>query len=89
MHVRFAHYGPDVLWVPKMPAAPADLWFRARLDHVFRLLYRLLVGLTRLAAWTGRAKELEIMVRRHQLAVLQRNTKPPNLTTMPGSSSQR
>jgi hypothetical protein len=62
-----------------MSSVPADLRFRVRLDDVFRLFYRLLVGLTRLAAWTGRAKELEIIVLRHQLAVLQRNTKPLKL----------
>jgi putative transposase len=64
------------VWVPKMSSVPADLRIRVRLADVFRLFYRLLVGLTRLAVWTGRAKDLEIIVLRHQLAVLQRNTKP-------------
>lgn len=65
--------------MPKMSAVPIDQRFRVRIDDVFRILYRLFVGLTRLAAWTGREKDLEIMVLRHQLSVLQRNTKPPKL----------
>jgi hypothetical protein len=52
-----------------MSSGPVYLRVRDRIDDVFVVLYRLLVGLTRLAAWTGRAKDLEIMVLRHQLAV--------------------
>ncbi len=63
-----------------MPVDPAVS--RQTLDDVFRILYRLIVGLARLAAWTGRAKDLEIMVLRHQLTVLRRNTKPPRLSDL-------
>jgi hypothetical protein len=66
-----------------MSAVPVDLRFRARITFVVRLLYRLLIGIARLAVWTGRMKELEIVVLRHQLAVLQRNTSNhPSSTTM-------
>ncbi len=47
---------------------------------MFRILYRLLASLTRLAARTGRSKDLEIIVLRHQLAVLRRQTEQPQLT---------
>jgi putative transposase len=43
---------------------------------MFRVLYRLLVGLAQLAARTGRAKDLEIVVLRHQVAVLKRTVTP-------------
>jgi transposase len=43
---------------------------------MFRILYRLLVGLAQLAVRTGRAKDLEIVVLRHQVAVLQRTVTP-------------
>ena len=62
----------------EIPTELVDLWFRDKLDDVFRILYRLIVDLTRLAARSGRAKDLKIMLLRPQLAVLQRNTKPPN-----------
>ena len=44
---------------------------------VFRLLYRLPVALVALSVRSGRSKDLEILVLRHQLALLQRTTKPP------------
>ncbi len=43
---------------------------------VFRLFYRLLAGLASLTVRSGRSKDLEIIVLRHQLAVLGRTTKP-------------
>ena len=43
------------------------------------MFYRLLVALVVLAARSGRSKDLEIVVLRHQLAVLQRTAKPPKL----------
>lgn len=43
---------------------------------MFHLFYRLLAGLARLAARSGRSKDLEIIVLRHQLSVLRRTTKP-------------
>jgi putative transposase len=44
-----------------------------------RVLYRLVVALARLVVRSGRAKDLEIIALRHQLAVLQRHTKRPAL----------
>jgi len=45
-----------------------------------RISYRLLVTLVALLARSGRAKELEIVVLRHQLAVLRRQIARPQLT---------
>jgi hypothetical protein len=42
-----------------------------------RLLYRLIVGLIGLAVRSGRSKDLEIIVLRHQLAVLRRHNPRP------------
>ena len=47
---------------------------------MFRILYRFLTSLARLAARSGRSKDLEIIVLRHQLTVLQRQTEKPQLT---------
>src|SRR6266545_7838897 len=45
------------------------------------LLYRLLCGLVRVLARGGRERELEIIVLRHQLAILRRGGKRPRYTT--------
>ena len=47
---------------------------------MFRVLYRLLVGLACLVARSGRSKDLEIVVLRHQVAVLNRQVARPVLT---------
>jgi hypothetical protein len=47
---------------------------------VCRILYRLIAALARLAVRSGRAKDLEIIVLRHQLAVLNRNVDRPAVT---------
>ncbi|MFN0030482.1 MAG: hypothetical protein ACKV2O_25290 [Acidimicrobiales bacterium] len=51
----------------------------ARIGGVCGLFYRLLVALVVLAARSGRSKDLEIVVLRHQLAVLKRTAKLPRL----------
>jgi putative transposase len=45
------------------------------------LLYRLLCGLVRVLAHGGGERELEIVVLRHQLAILRRGGKRPQYTT--------
>jgi putative transposase len=47
---------------------------------VSRILYRFLASLARLAVRSGRSRDLEIIVLRHQLAVLRRSTKRPPIT---------
>ena len=46
---------------------------------MFRILYRFLTLLARLAVRSGRSKDLEIIVLRHQLKVLQRQNGRPRL----------
>ena len=45
-----------------------------------RIFYRLVVGLVGLAVRSGRSKDLEIIVLRHQLAVLRRQVERPAIT---------
>lgn len=47
---------------------------------MFRILYRFLASMTRLAVRSGRSKDLEIIVLRHQLAVLGRRDAKPVIT---------
>ena len=46
------------------------------------LLYRLLCGVVRVLARGGGERELEIVVLRHQLAILRRGGKRPRYTTV-------
>jgi len=47
---------------------------------VYRILYRFLASLARLAVRSGRSKDLEIIVLRHQLTVLRRQVSRTALT---------
>ena len=47
---------------------------------MFRILYRFLASLARLAVSSGRSKDLEIIVLRHQLNVLRRQVDRPAVT---------
>ena len=47
---------------------------------MYRIMYRLLVALVRLAVRSRRSKDLEIIVLRHQLGVLRRRVDRPELT---------
>ncbi len=50
------------------------------LGDVYRILYRFLASLARLAVRSGRSKDIEIITLRHQLAVLGRQHERPALT---------
>ncbi|MDH4146995.1 MAG: hypothetical protein OEY23_17700 [Acidimicrobiia bacterium] len=47
---------------------------------MYRILYRFLAVMARLAVRSGRSKDLEIVVLRHQLAMLRRQIDRPELT---------
>ena len=72
--------GNSAVWVPKMWS-----WALTRHDaptscgSMYRILYRLLVSLARLAVRSGRSKDLEVMVLRHQITVLHRLNNRPAL----------
>ena len=74
------HFPSGHTWVPK-------IWSCALTRHdaptswgpMCRILYRLLVSLARLAVRSGRSKDLEIIVLRHQLTVLHRLNNRPAL----------
>jgi hypothetical protein len=66
--------------VPETRSRLSDQGFRGRACRlVFRILYHLIAALARLAMRSGRAKDLEIVLR-HQLAVLGRNVDRPAVT---------
>lgn len=46
---------------------------------MFRILYRLIAMLARLAVRSGRSKDLQIIVLRHQLTALRRQINRPSL----------
>ena len=50
------------------------------LSLVYRILYRFLAAMAQLAVGSGRSKDLEIIVLRHQLGVLRRQIDRPELT---------
>jgi hypothetical protein len=67
--------------VPEMRSRSSDLGFRGRAcRHVCRILYIQIVAQAGLAVRSGRAKDLEIIVLRHQLALLNRNVDRPAVT---------
>ena len=47
---------------------------------MYRILYRFLASLARLTVRSGRSKDLEIIVLRHQLGVLRRQVDRPEIT---------
>ena len=53
---------------------------------MYRILYRFLASLARLTVRSGRSKDLEIIVLRHQLGVLRRQVDRPELTDADRSS---
>ena len=72
----------------KYSAAWVDQGIRGRcLSAVSRILYRLIAALAHLAFRSGRSKDLEIIVLRHQLSVLRRQNNRPALNKMTGLCS--
>ena len=68
------------LWVPKIWSCELTRHDAlASWGSMCRVLYRLLGSLARLAVRSGRSKDLEIIVLRHQLAVLRRQNHRPAL----------
>ena len=77
-----AHSTPGHFWCPVgaiYPIVPLTCGFRRQHRRVVRFFYRLLLALVVLAARSGRSKDIEIVVLRHQIAVLQPTAKPPRL----------
>ena len=62
----------SILWGPNIRSWGWTRGNGAMLVCCVRLLYRLIAALARLAVRSGRSKDLEIIVLRHQLTVLRR-----------------
>ena len=68
------------LWVPKMWSCTLTRHdVLASWGPMCRILYRFLTSLARLAVRSGRSKDLEIIVLRHELTVLHRHNDRPAL----------
>ena len=83
---------PTNLWVPSIRLCALTRHDAvASWGSMCRILYRLLVSLAGLAVRSGRSKDLELIVLRHQLTVLHRqNTGQPSRTrTGPCSARSR
>ena len=71
----------STLWVPNTRSGALTCDDAGRCwSLVYRILYRFIAALVRLAMRSGRSLDLEIMVLRHQLAVLRRQIDRPELT---------
>ena len=79
------HFPSGHTWVPKMWSCTLTRHDAlASWGPMSRVLYRLLVSLARLAVRSGRSKDLEIIVLRHQLTVLHRQNNRPALADETG-----